>query len=58
MGCKRFFLKRRKNVILLNKINLPYYFVVFFVVCSPPQAVLKRFRRVSAILVLAVEQKK
>ena len=34
MGCKRFFLKERKNVIFLNKINLPYCFVVFFVVCS------------------------
>ena len=34
MGCKRFFLKDRKNVIFLNKINLPYCFVVFFVVCS------------------------
>ena len=34
MGCKRFFLKERKNVMFLNKINLPYCFVVFFVVCS------------------------
>ena len=34
MGCKRFFLKERKNVFFLNKINLPYCFVVFFVVCS------------------------
>ena len=34
MGCKRFFLKERKNVIFVNNINLPYCFVVFFVVCS------------------------
>ena len=34
MGFKRFFLKERKNVMFLNKINLPYCFVVFFV-CSP-----------------------
>ena len=45
MGCKRFFLKVRKNVMFLNKIDLPYC-------CLPAsQAVLKRFRRVSAILV-------
>ena len=33
MGCKRFFLKERKNVMFLNKIDLPYCLVVFFVVC-------------------------
>ena len=27
------FLKERKNVMFLNKIDLPYCFVVFFVVC-------------------------
>ena len=32
MGCKRFFLKERKNVMFLNKIDLPYCLVVFFVV--------------------------
>ena len=31
MGCERFFLKERKNVMFLNKIDLPYCFVVFFV---------------------------
>ena len=30
MGCKRFFLKERKNVMFLNKIDLPYCLVVFF----------------------------
>ena len=35
MGCKRFFLKERKNVMFLNKIDLPYCLVVFFVVCPP-----------------------
>ena len=33
MGCKRFFLKERKNVMFLKKIDLPYCLVVFFVVC-------------------------
>ena len=33
MECKRFFLKQRKNVMSLNKIDLPYCLVVFFVVC-------------------------
>ena len=33
MGCKRFFLKERKNVMFLNKMYLPYCLVVFFVVC-------------------------
>ena len=33
MGCKRFFLKERKNVMVLNKIDRPYCLVVFFVVC-------------------------
>ena len=33
MGCKRFFLKERKNVMFLNKIDVPYCLVVFFVVC-------------------------
>ena len=31
--CKRFFLKRRKTVMFLNKIYSPYCLVVFFVVC-------------------------
>ena len=45
MGCKLFFLKVRKNVMFLNKIDIPYC-------CLPAsQAVLKCFRRVSAILV-------
>ena len=34
MGCKRFFLKEKKNVMFLNKIDLRYCLVVFFVVCS------------------------
>ena len=34
MGCKRFFLKERKNVMFLNKIDVPYCLVVFFVVCQ------------------------
>ena len=33
MGCKRFFFKERKNDMFLNKIDLPYCLVVFFVVC-------------------------
>ena len=33
VGCKRFFLKERKNVMFLNKIDVPYCLVVFFVVC-------------------------
>ena len=33
MGYKRFFLTERKNVMFLNKIDLPYCFVVFFPVC-------------------------
>ena len=37
MGCKRFFLKERKNVMFLNKIDLPYCLVVFFVVCPRPR---------------------
>ena len=45
MGCKRFFLKVRKNVMFLNKIDIPYC-------CLPASpAVLKLFRRVSATLV-------
>ena len=28
--CKRFFLKKRKNVMFLKKIDLPYCLVVFF----------------------------
>ena len=32
MGCTRFFLKERKNVMFLNKIDLRYCLVVFFVV--------------------------
>ena len=34
MGCKQFFLKESKIVMFLNKIDLPYCLVVFFVVCS------------------------
>ena len=33
MGCKRFFLKEGKNVMFLNKIDVPYWLVGFFVVC-------------------------
>ena len=33
MGCKRFFLKEKKNVMFVNKIDLPYCLVVFFVGC-------------------------
>ena len=33
MGRKWFFLRERKNVMFLNKINLPYCLFVFFVVC-------------------------
>ena len=33
MGCKRFFLKERKIVTFLNKIDLLYCLFVFFVVC-------------------------
>ena len=33
MGCNRFFLKARKDVMSLNKIDLSYCLVVFFVVC-------------------------
>ena len=33
MGCKRFFLKERKNVMFVNKIDLPYCLFVFFVGC-------------------------
>ena len=32
MGCKRFSLKEKKNVMFLNKIDLFYCLVVFFVV--------------------------
>ena len=32
MGCKRFFLKEKKHVMFLNKIDLFYCLVVFFVV--------------------------
>ena len=31
MGCQQFFLKKRKNVMSLNKIYLPYCLVLFFV---------------------------
>ena len=37
VGCKRFFLKARKNVMFLNKIDLPHCLVVFFVVCPRPR---------------------
>ena len=33
MGYKRFYLKERKNDMFLNKIDLTYCLVVFFVVC-------------------------
>ena len=33
MGCKRFFLKERKNVMFFNKIDVPYCLLVFFVGC-------------------------
>ena len=33
MRCKQFFLKERKNVMFLNKVDVPYCLVVFFVVC-------------------------
>ena len=33
VGCKRFFLKARKNVMFVNKIDLPHCLVVFSVVC-------------------------
>ena len=33
MRCKQFFLKERKNVMFLNKVDVPYGLVVFFVVC-------------------------
>ena len=33
MRCKRFFFKEGKNVMFLNKIDVPYCLVVFFVVC-------------------------
>ena len=33
MGYKRFFLKGRKNVMFVNKIDVRYCLVVFFVVC-------------------------
>ena len=33
MGCKQFFLKERKNVMFVNKIDLSYCLVVFFVGC-------------------------
>ena len=32
-GIDRFFLKEIKNVMFLNKIDVPYCLVVFFVVC-------------------------
>ena len=38
MGCKRFFLKERKNGLFLNKIDLPYCLVIFFVVVPLPRA--------------------
>ena len=52
MGCKRFSLKERKNVMFLNKIDLPYCLVCILCCLSASQAVLKRFRRE----LLAVEQ--
>ena len=32
-GIDRFSLKEIKNVMFLNEIDVPYYLVVFFVVC-------------------------
>ena len=49
MGCKQFSLKERRNVIFLNKIDLPYGLVCILCCLSASQAVLKRFPRVSAI---------
>ena len=34
MGSIGFFFKEIKNVMFLNKIDVPYCLVVFFVVCS------------------------
>ena len=48
MGCKRFFLKERKNVMFLNEVDLPYCLVVFFVVC--PRLRPFCFRRVNTSL--------
>ena len=50
MGCKRFFLKERKNVMFLNKMYLPLLPCCILCCLPASQAVLKRFRRVSAIL--------
>ena len=55
MGWKRFSLKERKNVMFLNKIDLPYCLVCILCCLSASQAVLKRFRRVSAILVFPLK---
>ena len=44
MGCKRFFLKERKNVMFLNKIDLRYCLVVFFVVVNQNSALTRRKR--------------
>ena len=38
IGCKRFFLKERENGMFLNKIDLPYCLVLFFVVVPLPRA--------------------
>ena len=51
-GIDRFFLKEIKNVMFLNKIDVPLILPCCILCCLPAsQAVLKRFRRVSAILV-------
>ena len=55
MGWKRFSLKERKNVMFLNKIDLPYGLVSILCCLPASQAVLKRFRRVSAILVFPLK---
>ena len=55
MGWKRFSLKERKNVMFLNKIDLPYGLVCILCCLPASQAVLKRFRRVSAILVFPLK---
>ena len=52
MGCKRFFLKEGKSVYMfLNKNRLPLLPCCIVCCLSASHAVLKRFRRVSAILV-------
>ena len=49
-GIDRFFLKEIKNVMFLNKIDVPYCLVVFFVVCPRLEDVLKRFHGTLALV--------